>query len=141
MSRDINALFESWAQWVHRGGQSGARQSVLYKMMITGSASSSGGGGYSPELYTVEAEIELALFRLVNTAPKPLNLLRVNVIRYEFGALNLGWSHDATQATKAHRLGLSLRSYRRHIKFCKDHVLNKVNLHKLNQGKAHHVID
>jgi predicted DNA-binding protein (UPF0251 family) len=135
MSRDINTILELWAQWVHRGGHSGAYQSVLHKMMVTGCVISSGGGS-SAEIYTIEAEIEAAFFRLVKAEPYALNLFRVNVIRYEFGALTLGWPHDAPQAKKAERLGISLRTYRRHVKFCKDHIKTELKLNKwiINNG-------
>jgi hypothetical protein len=126
MSRDINTILELWAQWVHRGGHSGGYQSVLHKMMVTGCLISSGGGGYSAEIYTIEADIELCLLNLVKSKPNVLNLMRVNCLRYEYDAKSLGWPPGATQTDKAHRIGISLRTYKRHLKYCKDHVIESL---------------
>ena len=126
-NRNIDALLDDWVDWVHRGGNSGGFHSVLHKMIVTGCVIT-GGGGYSPETQTIEAEIEAILFALVDSKPFELNLMRVNVLRYEYGALNLGWKHDASQTEKAHRIGISLRTYRRHLKYCKDHLVVALKL-------------
>lgn len=122
-NRNIDTLLDDWVDWVHRGGNSGGFHSVLHKMIVTGCMVSGGGGGHSPEINTIEAEIEATLSALVNSKPLALNLVRVNVLRYEYGAISLGWQHDATQTEKAHRVGISLRTYRRHLKFCKDYLI------------------
>lgn len=129
-TRPINNLLDDWAIWVHQGGNAKGFQSVIHKMMVTGCLISSGGGGYSAEIYTIEADIELCLLKLVKTAPHDLNLLRVNCLRYEFDAKTLGWRPEATQTDKAHRVGISLRTYKRHIKFCKDHVITSLKTNR-----------
>ena len=133
-NKNIDALLDDWVDWVHRGGNAGGFQSVLHKMMVTGCQTVSGGGS-SPEIHTIEADIEAALFVLANTQPYDLNLLRVNVLRYEYGALSLGWPHDASQLDKAHRIGISLRTYRRHLKHCKDHLVTTLKLQ--HRSKTH----
>jgi predicted DNA-binding protein (UPF0251 family) len=141
MARHYNKSFDlilnDWADWVHRGGNSGGFQSVLYKMMATGWATSGGGGGSSPEIHTIEADIEAALALLISTKPKDLNLIRVNVLRYEYGAKSLGWKVDARQDEKAHRMGVSLRTYKRHLKHCKDHLLITLKLNY--KGRSHEI--
>jgi len=127
-NKSLDVLLHDWADWVHRGGNSGGFQSVLHKMMVTGGVTSSGGGGYSAEIHTIEADIESALLSLVRQKPEELNLMRVNVLRYEFGAKTLGWPSDATQCDKAHRIGISLRTYKRHIKYCKEYLFTHLQL-------------
>lgn len=134
-NKHFDVLLNDWADWVHRGGNSGGFHSVLHKMIETGCMMSSGGGGSSPEIHTIEADIEAALSSLVSTKPHELNLMRVNVLRYEYGAITLGWSSDATQSEKAHRIGISLRTYKRHLKHCKDYLLTTLQLNY--QGQHH----
>jgi hypothetical protein len=126
-NKDFDVLLNDWADWVHRGGNSGGFQSILHKMMTTGGVMSSG-GGYSAEIHTIEADIEAALLTLVSSSQDPLNLMRVNVLRYEYGAKTLYWSPDAKQSIKAHRIGISLRTYRRHLKHCKDYLFITLKL-------------
>lgn len=134
-NKDLDVLLHDWADWCHRGGNSGGFQSVLHKMMVTGGMVSSGGGGYSAEIHTIEADIEAALLSLVTTTPQALNLMRVNVLRYEYDAKTMGWQSDATQCEKAHRIGISLRTYKRHIKHCKDHLFTTLKLNY--RGHSH----
>ncbi len=126
-NKTLDSLLDCWAVWVHQGGVSGGFQSVLHKMMVTGCMTSTG-GGKSPEVFTIEADIEACLAALTMTKPQELNLMRVNCLRYEFNARSLGWQPDASRAEKAQRIGISLRTYKRHLKYCKDHIVSTLEL-------------
>lgn len=116
----LKELFDSWARWVHKGGLLPGGSSIMAKM-IEGKGfiqfGSGGGRALSPDC--IEAKIECALMGLSQTNPQAVALFRL-----EHGALRQkGFDPQQTQLRKAHALGISVRTYRRRLAVCTNHII------------------
>ncbi|HAS6087734.1 hypothetical protein [Vibrio vulnificus] len=115
----LDTLMEMWARWVHHGGVLPSSASLMEVMIANKGVMCFGSGGKkSPVVDCVEADIEAALMQLAQTKPTVAKAVRVH-----YGAIRLrGVSPDSDQATIAHALGVSLRTYRRHLAQGREHI-------------------
>lgn len=117
--KELDTLMEMWARWVHLGGVLPQSASLMEVMIANKGVMCFGKGGKKgPVLDSVEAKIESALMKLASNKP-----VVAKVVRIHYGAIRLrGVSPDADQATMAHALGVSLRTYRRYLAQGRDHI-------------------
>lgn len=135
--KNLDEMLEAWARWCHSGGiLSGHTQSVIAKLMDNkGHISFGSTGGQAPIIDSFEAKVEAAV---MNMASK--NLLRADVLRLEYGA---GWLAvsikesvggdnliNRGQYENACALGLSVRTYRRHLAAARERLNNELGLNK-----------
>lgn len=109
-SDKIDDLLHRWSTWVENGCLSPTRQNVTHflKVRSTGVA-----GSKSPDLYCVEFEIEQAVSLLAQSSTT-----KAHVVRHEYNIRH----QRMTQFDKAVAVGLSLRTYQRHLKAAKDFI-------------------
>lgn len=122
--QQLNRNLEQWARWVRQGQTPGMNSSAL-SAAIEG-AVFTGRRPSSPAIHCIEADIEAALVVYILATDK--NLQKVNCLRAEFG-IHFTRSHEDKQQDKAHRIGVSLRTYRRHLAEVKQYLFEKV-IHK-----------
>ena len=119
----LDLKLHDWAAWVQNDKEAGGSASQIYKMMTSGGLL---GGGQATGLQCNEAELEEALLRWILKSEE--NKKKVRILRYEYDALSMGWTVDATQKDKAHRIGVSLRTYNNHVKACKDYLIKALDI-------------
>lgn len=117
--KHLDTLMEMWARWVHLGGVLPSSASLMEVMIANKGVMCFGSGGKkSPVVDRVEAKIEAAIMELAQQKP-----IVAKVIRVQYGAIRLrGMPPDADQATIAHTMGLSLRTYRRYLAQGREHI-------------------
>ncbi|HCH5589148.1 TPA: hypothetical protein NKZ51_004500 [Vibrio parahaemolyticus] len=117
--KELDTLMEMWARWVHLGGVLPSSASLMEVMIANKGVMCFGSGGKkSPVVDSVEARIESALMALAEKKP-----VVAKVVRIHYGAIRLkGVAPEADQATIAHAMGVSLRTYRRYLAQGRDHI-------------------
>ena len=118
---DQTRLLESWARWVSRDGALGGGQSMLSKL-IDNKGMVFFGATHIPVVDCIEARIEARLMQLYNEYSQGVELLRL-----EYGAVRIkNFNPCGSQTAKAHSLGMSLRSYQRHLSAIKTVLFKKL---------------
>ena len=139
---DMDALFEAWARWCFSGGGSmDTAPTVLARWMESKGHVVFGGSGGQPS-DTVEERIEAAV---VGIASK--DAMTAKVLRFEYGI----WSgagewrdqrdpdqKTLTQADKAARLRLGLRTYKRRLANGREIVATALAACERHAGRATH---
>lgn len=122
-SGPLDSALESWARWVDRGGFAAPAGRSMLAQLIDGKGEilfHNKGGSREP-LEARELRIEGVVLRLAEAS-----LLRADVLRLECGAgawavckrrgiRGYDFEHDMGQFGRAHALGISLRTYERHL--------------------------
>ncbi len=119
-------IFDQWARWVHSGALVPGGQSILGKL-IESHGVITYGGGKGPVLDCIEADVEAAVLRLAAQ-----DQVSADVFRVEYGAL--GHPADMTQLKRAHRLQISLPTYKRRLKSAREFIVNQV---RAKRGMGH----
>jgi hypothetical protein len=109
MPGSLNEQLELWARWVV-GGEQLQATSIMQKIM-DGKAFEGTGGAAQPLIQCCESEIEAFLLSKVDKEQQAVEILRVEYGVKRLGALPL----DASQSTRALRMGISLRTYERKL--------------------------
>ena len=117
-------IFDQWARWVHSGAL--VPGSILGKL-IESHGVITYGGGTGPVLDCIEADVEAAVLRLAAQ-----DQVAADVFRVEYGAL--GNPADMTQLKRAHRLQISLPTYKRRLKSAREFIVNQV---RAKRGMGH----
>lgn len=121
----LEEALERWARWCV-GGESLGATSIM-QVIMSGGAFRGGSGSKQPLIECVELEVEAALAEF--SASSADRVLAVDILRYESGIKRLGsLPMDAPQTSRALRLNISIRTYRRKL----NQVKTAVELH-LNQ--------
>lgn len=123
----LDERLEKWARWCHQGQLIASGQSILGKLIDNQGVF--GGGGCRPVLGCIEAEIEASVTRLAAE-----DLQAATILRREYGAT--GNPNDRTQFEKAHRLGISLPTYKRRLKKAREFVLCELNTYRQSHGNS-----
>lgn len=127
----LDDVLNAWAIWVHKGSVIPAGGSMMAQMIenkgVMNFGSSSGRGGASD---CIEAQVEHAVMVYQRD-----HSMAVKILRLEFGASRMrGFDPTRPQRFKAQILGISERTYRRHLNGAKQAVLDH-----LREWKSHKV--
>lgn len=115
-------LLESWARWVSQDGTLSGGQSMLSKLIDNKGMVFYGATNASPLIDCIEARIEARLMQLYNEHAQHVELLRL-----EYGAVQVkGVNPSDSQTAKAHAMGMSLRTYQRHLSVIKTLVFQQL---------------
>lgn len=124
---EFSDIVEAWARWCHQGKLMPVGSSIMSRFIENKGHITFGSGGTSaPIIDCIESDIELALMALNDRDPDAVMLFRL-----EHGALRMN-KFDPTkpQLEKAACLGISVRTYRRRLAKCKEHVLTQLTQRK-----------
>jgi hypothetical protein len=125
--RQLEERLEAWARWCVGGERLGATS--IMQVIMAGGAFRGGSGAKQPLVECAELEVESALVAFAAVSSDAC--VSVDILRYEYGVKRLGnLPFDASQATRALRLNMSVRTYRRKLGMVKE----SVECHLINRG-------
>uniref|UniRef100_A8GLP6 Uncharacterized protein n=1 Tax=Serratia proteamaculans (strain 568) TaxID=399741 RepID=A8GLP6_SERP5 len=129
LPHELDYVLELWARWVNDSYSGGSGfGSMLEMMMVTGGVFS--GGGHSPALYSVQAEVEASVMALAAVDRAAADILRVE---YGVGYILPGrLDKKPRQIDKAHALLISLRTYKRRLSKAREFVLNDLRKRRVS---------
>lgn len=132
--RDLDARLDLWARWIARGcNASGAGFASMLDMMITTRCQFNGGGGTPND--SIETHVEGALAALTLVDEKAAFVARV-----EYGPYWIYTNTPAkTQIDRAHAIGMSVRTYKRHLTRGRAFLTDYLKINDLNKSSNKHL--